>query len=99
MKFTFALEGWGRRPDGTPLPAHNQVQAWLASVLPQPTGQPMHPIFWLHLAQVDRLWSLWQAEHAGSGPALVGADRLLDPWPETADEMLNPLSIGYAYDV
>ena len=40
------------------------------------------------------------AERAlGGGPALVGRDRVLDPWPETADEMLNPLAIGYAYDV
>jgi tyrosinase len=98
-RFTFGLEGWGRRPDGSRLPAHNQVLAWLARVLDQPAGAPANPIIWLHLAQVDRLWSLWQNGHPGAGPALVGADRILDPWPETVDEMLNPLSIGYTYDI
>ena len=99
VRFTYALEGWGRRPDGSPLPGHNQVQAWLESILQQSAHRPLHPIFWLHLAQVDRLWCLWQSAHPGCGPALVGPDRLLDPWAQTADEMLRPQSIGYAYDV
>jgi tyrosinase len=98
VRFSYALEGWGCRPDGTALPGNNQVQAWLESVLGQPADRPLHPVFWLHLAQVDRLWSLWQGEHPGSGPALAGTDRVLDPWLQTADEMLRPSSIGYAYD-
>ena len=98
VRFTYGLEGWGRRPDGSRLPAHNQVHAWVGGVMSQIYAAPADPICWLHMAQVDRLWSLWQSEHPGFGPALVGADQVLDPWPETVDDVRSPLALGYAYD-
>ena len=97
-RFTYALEGWGRRPDGTPLAGHRQVLTWLEGILQPSPDRPLHPIFWLELAQVDRLWCLWQSAHPGSGPTLAGPDRVLDPWAQVAEEMLRPQSIGYAYD-
>ncbi|HEX4142108.1 MAG TPA: tyrosinase family protein [Pirellulales bacterium] len=98
VKFTYGLEGWGQRPDGTRLPAHNQVHCWVGGAMERIGTSPTDPICWLHLAQVDRLWSLWQAEHPGCGPALLAADQILDPWPETADDVASPLELGYAYD-
>ena len=78
---------------------HNQVHAWVGGAMSHVATSPTDPVFWLHLAQVDRLWSLWQAEYPGFGPALVGPDQVLDPWPETADDVRSPLAIGYAYDL
>ena len=31
------------------------------------TDSPNDPVFFLHHAQIDRLWALWQAHHANSG--------------------------------
>ena len=97
VRFTYGLEGWGNRPDGSRLPAHNQLLGWVGGVMGQLGTAPADPIFWLHMAQVDRLWSMWQNEHRG-GPALVGLDQVLDPWPETVDDVHSPLALGYAYD-
>ncbi|HEY1785617.1 MAG TPA: tyrosinase family protein [Pirellulales bacterium] len=99
VKFTYGLEGWGQRPDGSRLPAHNQVHSWVGGAMSRIGTSPTDPVCWLHLAQVDRLWSLWQTEHPGCGPALVGADQVLDPWPEKADDVDSPLALGYAYDL
>ncbi len=61
---------------------------------------PADPIFWMHHAQVDRIWSLWQANPADAGkhPTLSGADAILDPWdPDTATSMQSITLLKYSY--
>ena len=50
-------------------------------------------------AQVDRLWSIWQAKPANSGknPTLSGNNRIMDPWQETAAQVRSIASLGYSY--
>src|SRR2546430_2746811 len=48
---------------------------------------PADPIFWLHHAQVDRIWSQWQKDHVGKGPALHGTEATMDPWPESVADL------------
>jgi tyrosinase len=97
-KFTYGLEGWGKRPDGSKLPAHNQGHAWIGGIMNNMSTSPTDPIFWLHHAEVDRLWQIWRQTHATVGPPLKGADRIMDPWPESYDELLDVSSLGYTYD-
>ncbi len=59
---------------------------------------PTDPIFWLHHAQVDRLWHIWQQNNRGINPPLNGSDRIMDPWPESYDELLDIEALGYTYD-
>jgi Common central domain of tyrosinase len=51
-------------------------------------SSPNDPLFWLHHAEVDRLWAIWQQRHPDqtylpvSGPAPPGTLRgdLMAPW-------------------
>jgi tyrosinase len=61
---------------------------------------PADPIFWLHHAEVDRQWSIWQARaaNAGKNPSLTGANQIMDPWPETEQQVRSIATLGYSYD-
>ncbi len=97
-KFTYGLEGWGRRPDGTTLPAHNHGHAWIGGIMNNTSTSPSDPVFWLHHAEVDRLWQIWRQARPTPGPQLTGADRVMDPWAESYDELLDIAALGYDYD-
>ncbi|MFM2294276.1 MAG: hypothetical protein RLZZ350_689 [Verrucomicrobiota bacterium] len=58
---------------------------------------PADPIFWLHHAQIDRLWSIWQTQNPGQNPTLTGANAVMDPWSETATQLRSITTLGYSY--
>jgi tyrosinase len=95
-QFTSALEAVPNRGP------HNFVHGWLGDS-GGPMGQipraPADPIFWLHHAQVDRIWSIWQAspQGRGKGPSLTGTDAIMDPWPESAAQLASTGALGYTY--
>jgi tyrosinase len=97
-KFTFGLEGFGRRPNGSPLPGHNQGHAWVGGIMNNTSTSPTDPIFWLHHAEVDRIWEIWRQANPTPAPPLQGANRVMDPWPESYDQLLAPATFGYKYD-
>lgn len=87
--FTTLLEGF-----------HNDVHNWVGGTMANIMISPADPVFWMHHAQVDRIWSLWQANPANAGkhPTLTGADAILDPWePDTAMSVQNIASLNYSY--
>ncbi len=90
LEFTLALEG--ARPFG----AHNQVHVWVGGIM-NTMASPADPIFFLHHAQVDRLWSIWQQTHQQAKPRLKARDAVLDPWEENAPDMENTAELGYTY--
>lgn len=59
---------------------HNTVHGWVGSTMNNIQYSPADPIF-LHHAEVDRIWSLWQANpvNTGKGPTLKGAAATPDP--------------------
>lgn len=76
---------------------HNRVHIWCRGTMSFIPTAPADPLFWLHHAQVDRLWSLWQATHPSMHPALSGNNRILDPWPETEQQVRSIAALGYSY--
>lgn len=84
--FTSALEGF-----------HNDVHNWVGGTMSNIMISPADPVFWLHHAQVDRLWSQWQAVNTGKGPTLTGAEATLDPWNETVQQVRAIAQLGYSY--
>jgi len=86
---------------------HNNVHVWVGGVHQISTSQaevgtmgnkmisPADPMFWLHHAQIDRIWSIWQQTNSGK-PALTGAKAKMDPWPETASQLGKTDALGGA---
>jgi tyrosinase len=97
-RFTYGVEGWGLRPDGTSLPAHNHGHAWVGGIMNNTSTSPTDPIFWLHHAEVDRLWQIFRQNNPQPAPPLTGPDRIMDPWAESYDDLLDITALGYGYD-
>lgn len=97
VRFTYGLEGWGKRQDGSPLPAHNQVHDWVGGIMSNIMYSPTDPVFWLHHAEVDRLWHVWQVSEPNVDPPLIGNDAIMDPWTETYADLRAIEALGYTY--
>lgn len=88
---------FSRRLEGVPFGAHNQVHVWVGGTMNNILLSPADPVFWLHHAEIDRLWHVWQQDHPDQNPNLSGADAVLDPWPETVDQVLDIAGLRYTY--
>lgn len=98
VKFTWGLEGWGKRPDGSMLRAHNHGHSWIGGIMNNTSTSPTDPVFWMHHGEIDRLWEIWRQTHPSPAPPLSGTNRILDPWSESYDDVLNTNVLGYRYD-
>lgn len=61
-------------------------------------GSPTDPLFFLHHANIDRLWASWQAKHPGQDPP--NADEVLKPKPLFGIKVATLISttgLGYEY--
>lgn len=79
--------------------SHNNVHGWVGGIMSDIQYSPTDPVFWLHHAQIDRLWGIWQAksQNAGKNPSLNGSDRIMDPWTETESQTRSITTLGYSY--
>jgi tyrosinase len=84
--FTTLLEGF-----------HNDVHNWVGGTMGNIMVSPADPLFWLHHAQVDRLWSQWESANPGKQSTLQGVENTLDPWTETAQQVQSIAQLGYSY--
>jgi tyrosinase len=87
-QFTGLLEGY-----------HNTVHNWVGGTMTDITISPADPLFWTHHAEIDRIWSVWQAQphNKGKKPKLTGDDAVMDPWKEKASQLTSIDKLGYAY--
>jgi tyrosinase len=88
----------------------NEVQGLMS----HPDTAALDPIFWLHHANIDRLWEVWRRNpptHVDptearwlDGPASIGERAFTLPkpnvpaWTYTPREMVNLKALGYDYD-
>ncbi len=86
-KFTDALEQH----------VHGDVHMALNGTMSDITISPADPLFWMHHAQLDRLWSQWQGNNPGLNPDLAGADAIMDPWQENVTQLKSISALGYKY--
>jgi tyrosinase len=59
---------------------------------------PADPVFWLHHANVDRIWARWQAKNPGGRPK--NTDERLKPAPlldAEVGDLLKVADLGYRY--
>ena len=61
------------------------------------TTAPTDPVFWMHHAEIDRIWAEWQVANPGQNPPLAGAAATMDPWTETEADTRDIEAMGFTY--
>ncbi|MER5714662.1 tyrosinase family protein [Streptomyces sp. NPDC002132] len=107
--FRNKLEGWGSGGGSAAWRNHNRVHRWVGGVMVG--GASVNdPVFWLHHAFIDLLWTRWQRRHRdhrylpAEPPAsgsrqyrrVVARHEKLPPWDVTPDR-LEDVSRIYRY--
>jgi tyrosinase len=102
---------------------HNLVHTWMGGhfyldgveqngTIADPEVSPNDPVFFVHHANLDRLWAEWEKLHPDNyadGPHGLGRDGLMEPFPKYNDErinahgitpgsMLDTEQLGYTYE-
>ena len=114
----------GRHPGGIEFQPHNWVHglvggadpnnSTLPGLMSDPDTAALDPIFWLHHANIDRLWASWNhgppahkdpsAQTWLKGPASVGQRAFVMPMPDgttweyTPEELVHLSALNYRYD-
>jgi tyrosinase len=76
---------------------HDDVHVFVGGIMGRIPQASADPLFWLHHANIDRIWSVWQNSHRGQNPSLSGNDATMQPWRETDRQVASITSLGYAY--
>jgi tyrosinase len=76
---------------------HNSGHVWVGGSMQGITTAPTDPVFWMHHAEIDRIWAVWQASNPGQHPPLAGAAAVMDPWTETEVDTRDITALGYEY--
>ena len=79
---------------------HNNVGGWMPSA-----SSPRDPLFFMHHSNIDRIWALWNLNHANSKDPLwtgmVFKDNLLNvdgtSWSPQVSQLYVPEALGYTY--
>ncbi|MGY4740209.1 tyrosinase family protein [Streptomyces sp. ATMOS53] len=98
--FRNKMEGWGAGSGSGAWRTHNRVHRWVGGVM-LGGASVNDPVFWLHHAFVDLLWTRWQSRHrdhrylpaeppAPGSPQyrrVVARHEKLPPWDVSPDEL------------
>lgn len=107
--FRNRLEGWASGTGNDRFRLHNRVHRWIGGLM-LGGGSVNDPVFWLHHAYIDLLWSRWQARNPGAGylpkdppppgdpqyRKVAALHERLGPWNVTPAELLDHSAI-YRY--
>lgn len=84
---------------------HDPVHGWVGGTM-QLSTSPNDPVFFLHHANVDRLWGVWRGMHKKADPYLpVSAgtkydeDKSMPVFPAKPKALLDHHALGYRYEV
>ena len=76
---------------------HNSGHVWVGGSMQSIPTAPADPVFWMHHAEIDRIWAAWQSGHPGQNPPLTGAAATMDPWSENEAATRDITALGYTY--
>ncbi len=78
---------------------HNGVHDWVGGAMELLETAAADPLFWMHHANVDRIWWQWQqsAQGKGQNPQLAGADAIMDPWRYDEAQTRDIANFNYVY--
>jgi tyrosinase len=86
---------------------HDGVHGAMGGDMAQVGPAPRDPIFYLHHANVDRIWVMWNGRGNGNSPEQMWRDfafsrNFIDgggaPWDVTVNDLQAPAALGYRYD-
>ena len=77
--------------------AHGAVHMAMNGTMSDIRISPVDPLFWMHHAQLDRIWNDWQGKHPGQNPTLAGAKAIMTPWSESETQLRSIAVLGYNY--
>lgn len=99
--FRNQLEGFINGPQ-----LHNRVHRWVGGQMGVVPTAPNDPVFFLHHANVDRIWAVWQIVHRNqnyqpmtNGPFGQNFRDPMYPWNTTPEDVMNHRKLGYVYDI
>jgi tyrosinase len=114
FQFNHQLAAAGAPPPATPAPGESPSPDTSVEILGTmaANSSPSDPVFWLHHANIDRLWNQWLALYGltylptEGGPCGPFGSNLNDPmWPYqqigltvTPADVLDTRALGYVYD-
>ncbi len=76
---------------------HDSGHVWVGGSMGIVPTAPCDPIFWMHHAEIDRIWHEWQQTHPTEHPSLTGSAAIMDPWSETEADTRDIAALGYSY--
>jgi tyrosinase len=78
---------------------HNGVHDWVGGTMGLLETAAADPIFWMHHANIDRIWWQWQqsAQGTGKNPNLADADAIMDPWRYNESQTRDIANFNYTY--
>ena len=76
---------------------HNSGHVWVGGSMSGILTAPCDPVFWMHHAEIDRIWAVWQAANQGQNPNLAGVAGIMDPWAETEGDTRDIEALGFTY--
>ena len=68
------IEGWTAAPPSRTPAIHNRMHVWVGGDMITATS-PNDPVFFLHHANVDRIWSAWSQTHPDSAYRPLQSDQ------------------------
>ena len=76
---------------------HNSGHVWVGGSMGSVPNAPADPVFWMHHAEIDRIWAEWQTANPGQNPNLAGPAAIMDPWSEDEVATRDITALGYSY--
>lgn len=77
--------------------SHNQVHVWVGGIM-NTMASPADPVFWMHHAQVDRLWAHHQEKNPDLFPDIQIGFEKLGPWDQvTVSDVFHLQGLNYIY--
>ncbi|MGW0884245.1 tyrosinase family protein [Streptomyces sp. NPDC002671] len=76
---------------------HDDIHVWVGATMGDIATAAADPLFYMHHANVDRLWWAWHPTHQNENPMLSGDDAVMDPWRVTEPTTRNIANFHYSY--
>jgi hypothetical protein len=81
---------------GLEFPAHDSVHSWIGGLMGNTRTSARDPIFWLHHANIDRVWERWRRLAGHADPDLSAWNRTYTFFDETSDDVTKTRTITIA---